>query len=93
MVNFSECKFKSTAFVESNLNQAYFYNSKPQRSVAFQSCKLEEANFQDAPLKGIDLSTSEFESLTAGLFELKGAIISPIQAANIMEGLGVKVKF
>jgi len=43
-------------------------------------------------LKGIDLSNSIIEGIVVSLGEIKGAIISELQAVDLLFLIGVKIK-
>ncbi|MFF2091494.1 pentapeptide repeat-containing protein [Paenibacillus sp. NPDC058174] len=68
-------------FFNSNLTEFYL-----------EETKLDQAQFSQTKLSGIDLSSCEFDSLGATLPELRGCIISPLQAAAFAGQLGMVVK-
>lgn len=61
-------------------------------SVAFDSCDLVEADFSHAPLRGIDLRTSRISGITLNTSDLKGAIITSLQAMDLLPLLGVIIE-
>ncbi|WP_162160625.1 pentapeptide repeat-containing protein [Paenibacillus gorillae] len=68
-------------FFNSNLTEFYL-----------EETRLDQAQFSQTKLSGIDLSSCEFDSLGATLPELRGCIISPLQAAAFAGQLGMVVK-
>lgn len=52
-------------------------------SVAFDTCSLVEAEFSRTPLKGIDLTSSKLEGIRLGVADLRGVIVSPLQALDL----------
>ena len=61
-------------------------------SVAFESCDLVEADFSHAPLRGIDLRTSRISGITLNISDLKGAVITSLQAMDLLPLLGVIIE-
>lgn len=80
-VRFSNCLFRNASF-----NDCRF------TSVAFDSCDLVEADFSHAPLRGIDLRTSRISGITLNVSDLKGAIITSMQAMDLLPLLGVIIE-
>ena len=60
--------------------------------VAFESCDLVEADFSHAPLRGIDLRTSRISGITLNISDLKGAVITSLQAMDLLPLLGVIIE-
>ncbi|MFF2483049.1 pentapeptide repeat-containing protein [Paenibacillus sp. NPDC058071] len=58
----------------------------------FDETKLDQAQFSQTKLDGVDLSNCEFDSLGATLDDLRGCIISPLQAAAFAGLFGLVVK-
>ncbi|WP_173275217.1 pentapeptide repeat-containing protein [Paenibacillus sp. NEAU-GSW1] len=73
--------FAYSDFFNSNLTEFYLRNTK-----------LEQAQFSQTKLAGVDLSSCEFDSLGATLQDLRGCIISPMQAAVFAGQFGMVVK-
>jgi len=86
----SESKLRKVVFENSSAKSVYFYEDK-FTEVAFRDCQLDECNFLGTPLKGVDLSTSAFESLTVGFDNLKGCKVSASQAVYFARLLGLIV--
>ena len=49
-------------------------------------------NFAGTPLKGIDISSSTYQSLSVSLEDLTGCEVSPEQAIGFAAMLGLKIK-
>ena len=61
-------------------------------AVAFDMCSLVEAEFSRTSLKGIDLTSSRLEGLRLGVGDLRGVIVSSVQALDLTRYLGLVVK-
>ena len=62
------------------------------KKVEFDSCSLDEANFDQTSLKGIDISSSTFDTLTVSVNDLRGCKVSPYQAIQFASLLGLIIK-
>ncbi len=80
-VRFSHCHFRNGSFNDCRFS-----------SVAFDSCDLVEADFSHAPLRGIDLRTSRIGGITLNISDLKGAVITSLQAMDLLPLLGVIIE-
>lgn len=80
-VRFERCSLRGASFTGSDLS-----------GVVFQGCDLSEADFRDASLRGADLRGSTITRLQVGLRELQGAIVSPAQAVELTQLLGLVVQ-
>ena len=81
-VRFAHCLFRNGSFNDCRFS-----------SVAFDSCDLVEADFSHAPLRGIDLRTSlRISGITLNTSDLKGAIITSLQAMDLLPLLGVIIE-
>jgi|GEM_PF-245888 len=79
-VRFERCSLRAASFVGSDLT-----------GVVFHSCDLSGADFRDATLRGTDLRGSTITGLQVGLRELQGAVVSPAQAVELAQLLGLVV--
>ncbi len=89
--SFGLSTFKACRFEACNLRGAAFVGCDLTGAI-FDRCDLTNANLSGATLKGTDLSTSKIDGLRAGAAEIKGAIIAPEQAVQVVKLLGVVVK-
>ena len=80
-VRFSHCDFRNASLNDSKLIPATFDN-----------CELLEADFSHTSLKGIDLRSSRITGIQLNIADLKGAIVSSLQAMDLLPLLGVKVE-
>ena len=78
---------------ETKLSEASFHATK-LRHLALDRCDLSRATFFRTSLSGVDLSTCDISGLrvSSDLRELRGAVIDPDQAAELMGLLGIKIK-
>jgi uncharacterized protein YjbI with pentapeptide repeats len=79
-VRFERCTLRAASFTGSDLS-----------SVVFRDCDLSGADLRDTTLRGADLRGSTITGLQVGLHELQGAIVSPAQAAELAQLLGLAV--
>ena len=105
-VEFISCKLLGTNLSETTMNHVLLHDcnaayinlamSKMNQvrfsSVAFESCDLVEADFSHAPLRGIDLRTSRIGGITLNISDLKGAVITSLQAMDLLPLLGVIIE-
>ncbi len=90
--NLSETKIENTKFIRDNLAEASFQNVQLKKAVIFDDCRLDQIDFLDTRLAGVDLSTSEFDQMTVNPELIKGLIINSWQAGILIGLLGVEVK-
>lgn len=79
-VRFERCSLRAASFTGSNL-----------AGVVFSDCDLSGADLRDTNLRGADLRGSTIAGLQVGLRELQGAIVSPAQAVELAQLLGLVV--
>lgn len=100
-VLFDNCMLHLGAFGYSRFKQAKFSGCMMQQvdcyectfaKVGFDTCDLDEANFHQTDLNGIDLSTSRFLRLTVSVDDLRGCTISAEQAIGFATMLGLIIK-
>ncbi len=89
-VNFADSKLQDVIFEKSKLPNAAF--SRCKLSASFDACELTQSLFQQTPLKDIDLRTCGLQGLQVSLPDLKGAIVTTLQAADLAVLLGLVVK-
>ena len=78
---FENCQLREALFVEADLSQA-----------VFRRCDLTRADLRGSRLAGADFRGSIIDGMQVGAPELKGAIIDPAQAVQVVSLLGVIVK-
>jgi uncharacterized protein YjbI with pentapeptide repeats len=88
---FGSANFKAARFENCNLRETSFEGAD-LTGVVFHQCDLTHANFRGAKLTEADLRTATIDGLQAGITELKGAIIAPLQAIQVVGLLGITVK-
>lgn len=79
-VRFEHCDLRSADFLGADL-----------RGVVFDDCDLRNATLSSTRLAGADLSTSRIEGLQVGIESLRGAIVEPLQAAQLAALMGLKI--
>ena len=88
--NFADGKAQDTIFDNTRLENAAFLRFR--LSAAFSQCSLNQATFEQTPMKGFDLRTCRLNGLQVTLSDLKGAIVTPVQAADLAALLGLVIK-
>ena len=86
MSSIDKCLFKDTL-----LKNGYFQENKT-KSIYFNNVDLMQAQFLKTSLNKIDLSSCKIEGIAISIEDIKGAIIEPFQAVDLMYLIGVKVK-
>ncbi len=84
-------KFKNCRFSKCILRKASF-DGADLPGVAFSECDLTEADFHLAKMKGVDFRTAQIGGLRVGVEEMRGAIIAPHQALQVVGLLGVQIR-
>lgn len=84
-------KQKNVQYASCRLKDADFYENKLTK-VAFTDCDLSGINFVGTALKGIDISSSQFDRISITIEDLKGSIVSQEQALAFLVMLGLIIK-
>ena len=87
----SLAQMKKVILKDSNFENSNFQNSR-LADVRFTKCNFRLCQMSGTSLSGIDLSDSDVEGLGIQLEDLKGAIVSPMQAVNFSKLLGIIVR-
>lgn len=90
-INLAMSKMRTACFADSDFRNGSFNDSKLMPA-AFEGCQLIEADFSHTSLKGIDLRTSRISGIQLNLPDLKGAVVSSLQAMDLLPLLGVSIK-
>ncbi len=80
-VMFKECIFEGSNFQNSHFDK-----------VQFRKCNFKLSQMSGTSLAGMDLSNSNVEGLGIQLEDLRGAIVSPMQAVDFSRLLGLLIK-
>ncbi len=90
---FDRASFQSVRFEACKFGEAWLRSCKC-KEVEAAGCSFFKTNFYQTPLAGLDFTTSEIGgwTLSETAPELRGAIVSPIQAVELAERLGLIVK-
>jgi uncharacterized protein YjbI with pentapeptide repeats len=100
-VVFHDCTLESAIFASATFKAARFENCTLREvvfteadltNVVFQRCDLTHADLRGSKLAGADFRSSIINGMQVGAPELKGAIIDPTQAVQVVNLLGVSVK-
>ena len=75
-----KCSLKGASFVEADL-----------RGMVFHECDLTGADLRNAKLEGVDFRTAIIDGIQVGPQDLKGVLIQPTQAVQVVGLLGVQV--
>lgn len=81
---------RSVRFERTALRGASFTGSD-LAGVVFRDCDLSGADLRDTTLRGADLRGSTISGVQVGLRELQGAIVTPAQAIELAQLLGLAV--
>ena len=90
-INLAMSKMRTACFADSDFRNGSFNDSK-LIPAAFEGCQFMEADFSHTSLKGIDLRTSRISGIQLNLADLRGAIVSSLQAMDLLPLLGVTIK-
>lgn len=94
MANFSLSKAQDVRFAQCDLTEAALRDLRECKRVEFSACDLRRAELAGTRLAGIDLTTCEIGGNTwgPGLAEVRGAIVTPLQAMELARALGVRIQ-
>lgn len=88
----AESGLKAVGFEDCNLRETSF-SSLDRKSVAlFDRCDLRAADFFHTPLKGVDLTSCDIDGIRLEGPELRGAVVTALQACELAKLLGVVIK-
>lgn len=90
-INLSMNKMNQVCFANTFFRNGSLNNCRLS-SVAFNTCDLVEADFSHTALRGIDLRASRINGIILNISDLKGAIISSLQAMDLLPLLGVIIE-
>ena len=83
-------KFKNAVFEDCVLDEADFYQADLTGTI-FSGCVLNAAQFQGTKLLKTDFRSSKIEGIKVDPMSIKGAIIDPAQAIDLVHMLGVTI--
>lgn len=89
--NFSGSKIKDCAFTQSDFSFSSFVHCDWMHS-SFDYCNLDDSEWLNTPLKGIDFSTSSISNILVSNDLLKGVIVNERQALEFVRILGIVIK-
>jgi uncharacterized protein YjbI with pentapeptide repeats len=81
VVRFERCNLRRAAFTDADLS-----------GVVFHECEMTGTDLRGAKLTGADFRTSTITGIVAEPGDVRGAIIAPEQAVDLVELLGVTLK-
>lgn len=87
-INLSMSKFTQVKFAQCDLKSGNL-NENRLNGVIYESCSLVEADFSHTSLRNIDLKTSHIEGIQLNIADLKGAIVTSLQAMDLISLLGI----
>lgn len=91
--NFTQAKLHRVSFTGCDLHEAAIDDCRTdQDALIFSGCDLTDASLTHTSMNGLDLSDSQIDGIAVTLPELKGAIVSPIQACELSKLLGIIIK-
>lgn len=91
--NFTGTLWDNSSIINANMSNAFMPESRLKRFTV-EHTNLEKVDFFKTTLKGIDVSTCKIAGITVSenLNEIKGLKINALQAADIAQLIGVKIK-
>ncbi len=92
MVCFAEALLKNVQFTDCRLQNAVFADLRPRSVFAFDACNLMRAEFLHTPLKGQNLTTCDIDGISLEGKELRGAVVTALQACELARLLGVVIQ-
>ena len=90
-LNLSGSRLRQVQFEECDLTEAAF-NDCSFDGVAFGGSTLRSTEFSHTSLRGVDLRQSQLSDLRLNIDDLRGAVVAPMQALDLLPLLGVVVR-
>ena len=87
-----ESRLKNVVFEDCNLQEASFSALGKKSSFCFERCDLRAVDFFRTSLNGIDLTSCEIDGIRLEGPEVRGAIVTALQACDLAKLLGVVIK-
>ena len=91
LANLSGCQCKGAGFFRCDLEGASMLGCALGKA-PFDRCRLLDCNLCGTVLSGIDFTTCDIGGWLLGGGELRGAVVTPFQAAELARLLGVVIK-
>lgn len=88
---FAESEWQDVTFGKTKLCDTSFQATKIRQGLIFIDCDLDDADFYETPLKGVDFSRSRFRAIRFTMAQAKGAIMSAEQAIQIALNQGITI--
>jgi len=88
---FAESDWQAVTFNDVLLRDTSFQATKIRQGLIFVNCQLDDADFYETPLKGVDFSRSEFKDIRFTISQARGSIMSAEQAIQIALNQGITV--
>ena len=79
-------------FIECNMEQINISDTRFNKDVIFNQCKMIEMEVMDTSLSGVDVSSSNIEGMVISPDNVKGLIVNEAQAIDLIYLLGVVIK-
>ena len=89
-LNVADSKVQNVAFESTRLENASFLRCRMKAQ--FSHCNLTQTMFEQTPLKEFDLRTCRLEGVQVTPSDLRGAIVTPLQASELAVLLGLIIK-
>ncbi len=89
--NFSEARFRSCRFRNTDVSEGSFGGSQFQKS-AVENCRFRSTEFFHAGIAGLDFSSCSLEGAVFAVSDVKGITVSAEQAVELSKLLGIRVK-
>ena len=90
--SFAECILNKVNFLDCDMQECGFINLKKFNKLNFIDCKLIKADFFGTKLDKIDFRTCDISSLKVRLEDLKGVIVTSLQAVSLSTILGIDIR-
>ncbi len=92
MINLAAGKLKRVRFDHSDLSRGCLSDCKLQAGIELDTCDLTQLECLQTPLKGVDLTTCTLDGLILAGPELRGAVVTALQASDLARYLGLVIR-
>lgn len=88
----AESGLKNVCFEDCKLQEASFSTLRKKAHFSLERCDLRAADFLHTPLKGMDLTSNDIDGIRLEGQEVRGAVVTALQACELAKLLGVVIR-
>ena len=90
-LNLARAKAERVSFEGGSLREAALEECT-LKHVFFDECDMTRVTVHLTPMKGVDLRTCRLDGLNIGIPDMRGMVVTPLQAAELARLLGLVIR-